>query len=537
MHKLLIVDDNYYDRKGLTELSEWNQLDFSEIYSAKDGEEGLAKALEFKPLLVLTDVSMPNLDGISMAKRILEKRPDTKFIFISCFDDSAWIRESIGLNSFGYILKPIEIEELIRVVKKVLKINDFEQSREQEVYRLRYQLLELQPFVQEQIIRDLIYSNMTAVGCERLKQFNMDLISFYTVSIIRLSGLNETFDLFDRAMVYYHAEQIKQYFFSDNNSNLVRIYSIIQNNGDIVVLLYLDNSTNLNDAERECFAYFNEFKDKIKREKNIDVSICIGGISNHIENAHELYNRAEHALNMNIYKNNSRVILADKTVSCNAFLDCDFDELKRELKLILENRDIKKCEMLVNKYYGNIEAVSKTVLKEFTLTVISIIQLLLFEMNLSMNDIFDDGVLIWEKLSRFNSIFDIKQWVYNILKSIIEHCNEHTGDRDIAIAKRIKKIIEEQYLNLENIDQISAQVYVSSVHANKIFKKCFGCTMFDYLTKVKIDKAKEMLTNPELKIYEIAEKLGYKSKTYFTSLFREFTGYTPKEYRIFKEKH
>jgi len=88
MHKLLIVDDNFYDRKGLEELPDWEKLNFSEIHLANNGEEGLAKALEIEPLLVLTDISMPHIDGLTMAKKILEKKPKTKFIFISCFDDS-----------------------------------------------------------------------------------------------------------------------------------------------------------------------------------------------------------------------------------------------------------------------------------------------------------------------------------------------------------------------------------------------------------------------------------------------------------------
>ena len=72
--KLLIVDDNFYDRKGLAELPEWEELNFSEIHLANNGEEGLAKALQIEPLLVLTDISMPHIDGLSMAKKILEEK-------------------------------------------------------------------------------------------------------------------------------------------------------------------------------------------------------------------------------------------------------------------------------------------------------------------------------------------------------------------------------------------------------------------------------------------------------------------------------
>lgn len=535
MNKLLIVDDNFYDREGLMGLSEWTQLNFSEIHSAKDGEEGLAKALTIEPLLVLADVSMPGMDGLTMAKKILEQKPETKFIFISCFDDSSTIRESLELNVFGYILKPIDVNELMRAVKKVLNVSDLENSRYKELHKLQSQLEAQLPFVQEQIIRDLIRCNLSEADYKRLSQFNMELVRYYALAIIRLDDRHETSGVMDRAMVNFKANKIREHF-KENTEEGIRTYPIVQNNGDVVVLLYLDECTNMTEAEEFCFRYLSELKESVGEKIQVGISICFSGISDNYGDMYELYNRAEHALNMNIYRRSNVIILADKIKDFNVFLECDFDELRSELKNLFETRDLTKCETLVDKYYGHINAVNETVIKEFTLTFISIIQILLFEMNLNMKDIFNDGGLIWEKLSKFNSIFDIRQWIYNILRSIVEYCSQSVGDRDTALVQRIKAIIQEQYREIDNVNQISEQVHVSSVHANKIFKKCVGCTIFDYLTKIKIDKAKELLIQSDYKIYEIAEYLGYKSKTYFTSLFREYTGKTPKEYRMLKEQ-
>ena len=536
MYKLLIVDDNFYDRKGLAELPDWEELNFSEIHLANNGEEGLAKALEIEPLLVLTDISMPHIDGLTMAKKILEKKPKTKFIFVSCFDDSNLIRESIGLNAFGYILKPIDVKELIGVVKKVLENSDLEKSRFEEVNNLQIQLQEQRPYVQGQIIRDLIRGKFINTEHSLLERFNMMVINYYAIVVVRLNIVNETNGILDKAKISFEADRFIR-LLNENVVGNIRICAIIQNNGDIVTLLYIDENCDMGEAENKCFAYFDSVKEGIRREENIDILVCIGGISNDLKDIHELYNRAELALSTNLYRKSGMIVLADDINTSNVFLDCDFEELKNELRNIIESRDMIKCGILLHKYYGNVEAVNKTVVKEFTLTLISTIQLLLFEMNLNLSDIFDDGGFIWEKLSNFNSIIDIKQWIYNILRGIIEYCSEGEGDRDTILANRIKKIIEEQYLNLDNVNQISEQIYVSSVHANKVFKKCMGCTMFDYLTKIKIEKAKELLEDSNYKIYEIVEMLGYKSKTYFTSLFKEYTGKTPKEYRMVKEKH
>lgn len=535
MHKLLIVDDNFYDRKGLEELPDWEKLNFSEIHLANNGEEGLAKALQIEPLLVLTDISMPHIDGLTMAKKILEKKPKTKFIFISCFDDSNLIRESIGLNAFGYILKPIDIKELVDVVKKVLENTDMEKSQNEEVNNLQNQLQEQRPYVQGQIIRDLIRGKFVNKESKLIERFNMGVVNYFAVVVVRLNIVNETDGILDKAKISFEADRIIKRLHENQLEN-VRMRSIIQNNGDVVSLIYIDENCEMSEAENRCFSIFDGLKDEIRKEENIDILVCIGGISTDLFQTHELYNRAEYAISTNLYRKTNMIVIADSINASNVFLDCDFEEVKNELRKIIEDRDMIKCGILLHKFYGNVDAVNKIVVKEFTLSLISTIQLLLFEMNLNLSDIFDDGGFIWGKLSNFNSIIDIKQWIYNILKGIIEYCDDSETDRDTILANRIKKIIEEQYLKLDNVNQISEQIYVSSVHANKVFKKCVGCTMFDYLTKIKIDKAKELLEDSNYKIYEIVEMLGYKSKTYFTSLFKEYTGKTPKEYRMVKEK-
>ena len=101
MYKLLIVDDNISDRKGLAELVQWETMGINEVVLAKNGGEGYEKALDFKPSLVLTDISMPIMDGLEMAKKILEDLPKTKFVFMSCYDDVDYVRSAMDYNAYG----------------------------------------------------------------------------------------------------------------------------------------------------------------------------------------------------------------------------------------------------------------------------------------------------------------------------------------------------------------------------------------------------------------------------------------------------
>lgn len=534
MYKLLIVDDNYYDRVGLSELDEWSELGFGEIQMAEDGEDGLKKALELEPLLVITDVSMPIMDGISMARKIIEKLPDTKFIFISCFEDSKYIRDAIDVNAFGYILKPVNIGELMRAVEKIMQVSCNEKNRDNTILELEKRLSEQMPYLQERITRDLVYGEVNGVVNGQLNQFDMEIVRFCAVAVLRLESPENVSSVLDNAKIYLTMNSISG-LLKEKSEAVDRVYSFAPNNNSVVVLLYLDKAKDESEATDICFEYFENIREKINTELNSNADICIGGVSSNVSDVHELYKKAEQTLGVNLCAKPNAIMLADESGGENPFLNFDFEIIKKELYELFERLDIKACEAWVDKYYNHTEIVNEKLIKEFTLSVVCTVQLILFEMNKNMNEIFNDEYIIWGKLSKFNTIFDIKQWIFNILKSIIEYLGEIYGERNVQIAQKLKKIIEEQFLEVENVSQIAQQVYVSTVYANLIFKNVFGCTMFDYLTRVKIEKAKEMLKSQDYKVYEIANMLGYKSKAYFTALFKEYTGVTPKEYRQTKE--
>lgn len=529
MYKLLIVDDNYYDRIGISELEDWQRLGFDEIYLAEDGEEGLKKALETEPLLILTDVSMPEMDGLTMAREILKKLPNTKFIFMSCFEDSAYIRDAISVNAFAYILKPVKLDELMETVKKILKINEIEEKKENTIKDLTAMVQSRMPLLREQTLRDLVHGEVREPNW--LSMMDMELRDFYAVTLINIESAPDIQAESDNVSIYITMSKIKSLLDSHEN---MRVYSFMPDNKSIAVLSYPDDAQNPEQALEKTIEYFEGIRDRISDEIGASVYICIGGVSDTMDEINALYTKASRMLELNLCQRPNMIIVSDGGGSMDMYLDYDLKVMKEELSLVLKEKSRYKCEKLVDKYYRDTDIADEKIIKEFTLSIICTLQLILYEMNLNMADVFGAEYLIWEKLSRFETIYDIKNWINNVLLGIIEHLDEKKDDPNVRLANELKRIIEEQYLELDNVSQVAGQVYISTVHANSVFKKNFGCTMFDYLTKIKIAKAKELLKNTDMKVYEIADHIGYSSKAYFTSLFKEYTGVTPKEYRKFR---
>ena len=467
------------------------------------------------------------MDGLEMAKKILEELPNTKFIFMSCYDDVEYIRSSMDYNAYGYLLKPINLDKLREAVKKILKIKKHENELNETVLNLKRQVEENMPYVRELIIRDIVYGNINESYISQLESLDLSVKKLYSLVMVQLNK-SESEDIGINCMAL---DDLKKYILINAPVNM-RVCSFLQNRTSLVMIIYLDDAEHEQDEMERIFDYLKFIKDYTNDNLGYDILMCVGGISDDITKASKLYQNAEYTVRTNIYGMENNIILAENVDDVNNVLDYNIIELKEQINNMFLNEDFSILENFLNKYYEK-NAYNKNSLKSFTYTIISLLQLILLEQNESFTNVFGDNVDIWNKLSNYNNIIDIRQWVVNIFKFAYDYINgknENNG-KYIFLINKIKKLINEEYVSIENINQISDKIYTSSNYANRIFKSYEGVTIFEYLIQVRMEKAKEMLINTDLKIYEIAERVGYKSNRYFLSLFKEHTGKTPKNYR------
>lgn len=532
MCKVLIVDDNISDREGLREFVDWQSMGISEIKFAKNGAEGYEKAKECKPALVITDVSMPIMDGLEMAKKIIEDMPKTKFIFMSCFDDTDYICESMDYNAYGYLLKPINVEKFVSLVEKILKINRNEDETNKNVQRLERRAVENVPYIREIITRDIVYGTLAKMYVPQLEDINMGVKKFYSVVVAEL--MENSDDYIDRNCKTIY--DIKECMTNDVVTDM-RISSFLQSRQTLVLVIYFDKEENEQECMTHLLDYLSTSKEYINKKFGRKVIICTAGIATELDEAAKMFNSIEHTLKTNIYEMGNNIVLAENQVSSETGFDCDIMKLKQQITEMFADNDFSRLKNFIDERY-DMHGKSKNSVKAFTYTLISILQLVLLERNESFADVFGDNVSVWTKLSDYNTIFDIRQWIMNIFEFVYTYLDEKSKNKDkyIQTVDKIKTVINEEYGTIENIGQISNRIYISASYANHIFKKYEGITMFEYLVQVRMEKAKELLANTDMSISEISESVGYNSNAYFTTVFREYEGQTPKRFRNRRQK-
>lgn len=511
MYKLLIVDDNPIQIQSVLEFVNWEKFDVNKIRTASNGKEGLEVFEEFSPDIVITDVVMPVMDGIKFTEQARELNNAAKFIFISCYEDFAYLKHAMVNQAITYLLKPIDPAELEKAVAKTLSVIEYERKfnsmtsmldesfdvfRENFLYRFLYS---------SYIDKDYLESTLRNLGFSEYRTFAVAKTGFRDAGINNYSLISYAKEfLFDR---------ITGYAITETENRCIFIFMSDTDNCSA----FLENIHNA----------LNKFIANIESISQTLPVIGLSHVKKSLYNIRILLTQADTALE-------NCLLSADKNIDIfddNADLSSNYDiaDIKDTLSHLIDTKSRSSIDSFLDEYYP--PQLKKMHVKALCITIITTLQLILTERNLNFKDMFGDSFVLWNKLDNFDTIVDTRQWIYNILDKTIELIDNTEKDSYGRLIQEIKNIIDKNYAQISNIDQISEKLFISTSYAKSLFKKYTGITIYDYLLNKRMEIAKQFLSDPSAKVYEAAEMVGYDSKPYFSKIFKRFYGKTPKEYQ------
>jgi two-component system, response regulator YesN len=531
MYTILIVDDNVYDREGVRDLVDWESLNIQIVGMAVNGDDGFRKAIELKPDIILTDVAMPLMNGIQMTHKIKEELPKTFFIFMSCFDEFDYVKSAINLDVSSYVLKPIELDELIRTLQKIIQTKREENNQLVLMEELRTKVQMSIPLLKGQFMRELLHGSKQ-IGTniqEKMNYLDIPNQGTFIIIIIQIDQFDELYGnapVEDRYITIYHVKKIVEetilkcevgYTFVEDTSNLCCIIS-----GE-----WLNREQILDDVIDACSACHV----RVQEDLGNQITIGISNFSNDISDLPQLYESANYAVKSKFYREGNKTILATELKTHDDGYNYNFGELKNDIGLMLEKGDPIEILEKLDHYFNEGASHNEIFAKSLSYSIINAIQIHLAERNENLSRIFDDETILWNKLVKFETILDIKQWMTNIIVAVHSYLDSRHTKRYKSIVEDIQKVIERDYATIQNVENIVESLYISASYGNHLFRQQTGKTIFEYLISVRMESAKKMLEDPYCKVYMIAEAVGYISTSYFGATFKGYTGLTPKQYR------
>lgn len=536
MYKMLIVDDNPHEWKGISEKIDWISTGIEIVGGCSNGKKALELIDELKPNIILTDIAMPVMDGIEMAKQLRISHPHIKIVFMSCHYEFDYAKSAIDLDIYGYVLKPFVAAELLSAIRKVIKIMDTESTVQQEKAQMIKQLERLTPLLQEQFLRELVFglSHGEDDISEKLLFLNMGPVKDLTLRVLYLEVMDyETvisgMKVVDKYLISYSITRMLESLSSQN----LRTYPLQISSGGFAVLLVhsgYDNSTDTLFIEQ-----LVELKDLIEKTLNIRIAIGVSKTASSFQDAALLYQQSVNSIKARVYSDENRINLYEEIEKIQSIIfeeTVNLQELFKEVKdiITLDNADTIKA--FIDKYLTcNIASQSESYVKSFSFAVVNHLHIALLQMDESLDAVFNGSIAVWSKLSRFDSIKDIRQWIYNILLMTREYLCSKSAAGHGQIIKKIKDIIHEKYNENLTLTYIANAINFSPCHASNTFKSVTGKTIFDYVMEYRMERAKELLKDPYSKIYLVSEQVGYTNKSHFSMQFKKYTGLTPMEYK------
>ncbi|MDF2987830.1 MAG: hypothetical protein K0R50_3340 [Eubacterium sp.] len=539
MITVLLADDDFLVRETLFEIVPWRELGMEVIGQAENGKQALNMCIELKPDILFTDIKMPFLNGLEVAISLQELDIKTKIVLISGIQDFTYAKTALSINAAGYILKPIQIKEIIEVLKKIRNSIDMEQNREEVYYRLKLQLEENMYLMKDRFLNNLVLGiiNDQNLIAEKLEFFQLPL----NVNENLLIAVAEIDDYNKR--VKDKAESYKQFLnFSVKNIieealvNHQAGVSVYTNDNQFVIIF---NRKFL--SEEKLALIFDEIQELLLDFNNITLSIGVGNAVSSMDALGDSYNNALNALNYKFYTGKNSIIhigdisntrILSQMSDFNVYTNLNL--MQKEILSQIKLGDTEKLLDTVEKYFSfltEVKLFTEEYIRGVCIELIINVYQETFKTETEVQDIFPHYLNSVQTVLKSETVFEMKQTVNQMLEHVCRYYKSKYYLKHGILVSQIKVLAEKRYMENITLSDIANEVYMSPNYICSVFKKETGITINEYLIKVKMDAAKNMLKDTKMKILEIAEKLGYENPHYFSYSFKKYTGQTPQQYR------
>lgn len=533
MIKLFIVDDEIDTREGLRLYFDWSKYNIEVIGEADDGSTALEPILKEKPDIVLSDIRMPDMDGMQLAKKIRESGNNTKIIFVSGYDDLEYLKSALKVDAIDYILKPVDLEELARVIEKVTKIINGENEEKKLKYEMNVKLMESMPTLREKFFMTLVRdSDSSKTGIDKKIKFlelSLPSDSEYCVIVISIDDKAAEFD--ELSEMY---KQMTSFSIVNICEELInremKGYAFENRQGEYVCILELQ----CYEDEDKLYLLISEIKSSLLRFLKLSVTIGVGMTVYGLENVGKSYSKAYENASHKLFLGKNKIITIDSLETEEDYIyKFDYEKAQR-LTNILKSTDESKLVSAIECIFKDISKYRNANVKYCLNVCLQLIltgSRLLMEMQINIEDTTLDENQVWEQFFKLETLEDMKIEVTKYFLSLCGYISRKRNKKSCNVIEEIKGIINLKYKENVSVNDISKEVFLSTTYLCMVFKRETGETVNEYMTKIRIDRAKALLMDNHNKLYDICYEIGYTEPGYFSKIFKKYTGLSPSDYR------
>lgn len=536
MIKVLIADDEKKVCQLIRSLVNWSEFDMEVVGVAHDGIEVLSLIKELKPDLVITDIRMPGKDGLEIISLGKEINPELEFVIISGYRHFEYAQSAIKLGVNDYLLKPIKKSEIIRTLIKIqeklrFKLNQMNIDEEIKL-KLRTNIEKIrEAFFSDYLLRDEMVEDESSNSME---EFNSKYhLSFkkglFQILIVNVDAEDSSF--YKEGMVVL-GSKVGEIVSGHLKGECFELKTYIDYRRTISILNYDPTEKErirkrIRDILADILVQSNIFD-------NVEATVSLGTPIDDIGRVKESLKDAEEKAMQRIIHGRGGIVEGNLKVEKHKVIDTLLSDFSKNITSAIEVLD----EKLV---YENFKEIQQKIIQMENISGPQVLFIVKEAVNIFMVELrnykFNNENInnLYERfIKEFQNFFSYEQLFLNmdnLLKEIMDEVMTEKKQLEIRPIRLAKQYIQSNYMKHITLEEVSSIAGFSSAYFSSMFKKESGQNFVEYLSQVRMNKAKEFLKTTNLSVAVICERVGYSDIKHFTQSFKKSTGLKPNEFR------
>lgn len=517
--KVLIVDDEKLERVLISNAVEWEKYGFEVIGEAGNGEEALEFFHVNEPDLIVTDINMPFMDGISFVENVRKHSKTCHIIILTGYREFEYARKAVLLGVDDFIMKPINAAEVEKAIIASREKIELERGQKETIKYLQREAMDNRKLLRDAFLQRLLERRIDSEeAIHKLQMFQLTELMESCICInLRFSiGEEEEYKTIyaKKALAWIEGHTTAKVCFMHYRENIVLLFS----------------KTEVQEIEEE----MEQILQYVTSVSALEVEAAMSKKKQGISGIAEAYQQTLKVISIGFLLGRNRLLNYEEYERIRSYNRDDIPVNWKDFEMAMASEVYARVEGFVENYVRCIadgKDFDAGYLKIMALELLSRAVGVLTRYGNSFTAIMDESKY-YKGLAAINHIEDMENFLKDTLQQILSQIQEKRTKKGTALIQNVQKYVRNHLANPElSLSLIATELYVNASYLSRAFKQEEGESLIEYITRNRIEKSMQLLDSTDLKAYEIADMVGIKDAHYFGICFKKYVGMTIKEYK------
>lgn len=515
MLKVLLVDDEELSVRMLENLIDWNQYGIQVIGTARNGKDALGLFLRHQPEMIVSDIRMPEMDGLELMRKVKEIDPTVEFILVSAYADFEYAQQAIALGSANYLLKPVDEYELEKTLKKITDRIDRQKSAQRLVQTAQTQKSSMAIYTYMRSGNGLGAAQKS--GARLGISFGEYALMGFMLNESSMNAYIQNSLQIDAQLAYLH-HKLAQKLGEWCDSLLFDYYDSCW-----CALVY--------EAHGSLQRYAVDMARFFEEELHMEVHVCFTESTQGLENLPMAYRKLHQLNQYSFFIGEENVLGYGYNCDTEGFDQVELADARKSLCAAIEKGDGEQARCVVEETLRDVQQRSPATLpyiRDFCYAGVRALREKMTE-DTPVEKREQLKKITYQDIEDCTTLDELREFTLRTI-ALIEPVDTRQQEYSPLVQDGLAYLKKNFDHNI-SLEEICGVLGVSRNYFCYLFKKETGQNLWAYLTEIRLNKAKELLRSTQDKTYAIAYQVGYDNPSYFSKLFKKSTGMSPNEYR------